>query len=51
LPLVTGEVRAEHARVHINPHFNARRRTCLDFVPSHHASVGVEELNQEKLKP
>jgi type I restriction enzyme R subunit len=51
LPPVTLEVRAEHARVHINPHFNARWRTFLDFVLSHYVSVGVEELNQDKLKP
>jgi type I restriction enzyme R subunit len=51
LPPVTREVRAEHARVHINSHFNAKQQTFLDFVLSHYVSVGVEELNQEKLKP
>ena len=48
---MTREVRAEHARVHINSHFNAKQQTFLDFVLSHYVSVGVEELNQEKLKP
>ena len=51
LPPVTREVRAEHARVHINSHFNAKQQAFLDFVLSHYVSVGVEELNQEKLKP
>jgi type I restriction enzyme R subunit len=51
LPPVTREVRAEHARVHINSHFTAKQQTFLDFVLSHYVSVGVEELNQEKLKP
>jgi type I restriction enzyme R subunit len=51
LPPVTREERAEHARVHINSTFNAKQQSFLDFVLSHYASVGVEELNQEKLKP
>ena len=51
LPPVTRAVRAEHARVHINSNFNAKQQTFLDFVLSHYVSVGVEELNQEKLKP
>jgi type I restriction enzyme R subunit len=51
LPPVTREVRAGHARVHINSQFNAKQQTFLDFVLQHYVSVGVEELNQEKLKP
>jgi type I restriction enzyme R subunit len=51
LPPVTREVRAGHARVHINSNFNAKQQTFLDFVLSHYVSVGVEELNQDKLKP
>jgi type I restriction enzyme, R subunit len=51
LPPVTREERAEHARVHINSTFNAKQQSFLDFVLSHYVSVGVEELNQEKLKP
>jgi type I restriction enzyme, R subunit len=37
--------------VHINSTFNAKQQSFLDFVLSHYVSVGVEELNQEKLKP
>ena len=51
LPPVTREVRADHARVYINSQFNAKQQTFLDFVLSHYVSVGVEELNQDKLKP
>jgi type I restriction enzyme R subunit len=51
LPPVTREVRADHARVHINSQFNAKQKAFLDFVLSHYVSVGVEELNQDKLKP
>ena len=51
LPPVTREVRADHARVHINSQFNAKQQAFLDFVLSHYVSVGVEELNQDKLKP
>ncbi|MSU59459.1 MAG: DEAD/DEAH box helicase [Pedosphaera sp.] len=51
LPPVTREVRAEHARVHINSQFNAKQQTFLDFVLSHYVNVGVEELDQSKLKP
>jgi type I restriction enzyme R subunit len=48
---VTREARAEHARVHINSQFNAKQQAFLDFVLSHYVNVGVEELNQDKLKP
>jgi type I restriction enzyme R subunit len=51
LPPVTRAVRADHARVHINSQFNAKQQTFLDFVLSHYVNVGVEELNQDKLKP
>ena len=51
LPPVTREVRADHARVFINSQFNTKQQTFLDFVLSHYVSVGVEELNQDKLKP
>jgi type I restriction enzyme R subunit len=51
LPPVTRAVRADQARVYINSNFNAKQQTFLDFVLSHYVSVGVEELNQEKLKP
>jgi type I restriction enzyme R subunit len=51
LPPVTREVRADHARVHINSQFNSKQQAFLDFVLSHYVNVGVEELNQDKLKP
>jgi len=51
LPPVTREVRAGHARVYINSQFNAKQQTFLDFVLSHYVSVGVEELDQNKLTP
>jgi type I restriction enzyme R subunit len=51
LPPVTRAVRADHARVYINSHFNAKQQAFLDFVLSHYVNVGVEELNQDKLKP
>lgn len=51
LPPVTREVRAANAKVYINSHFNAKQQAFLDFVLQHYVSVGVEELNQEKLTP
>jgi type I restriction enzyme R subunit len=51
LPPVTRKVRADHARVYINSQTNAKQQAFLDFVLSHYVSVGVEELNQDKLKP
>jgi type I restriction enzyme R subunit len=47
----TREVRAANARVYINTQFNAKQQVFLDFVLSHYASVGVEELDQDKLTP
>jgi type I restriction enzyme R subunit len=44
-------VRADQARVHINSQFNAKQQAFLDFVLSHYVSVGVEELDQNKLTP
>jgi type I restriction enzyme R subunit len=51
LPPVTRAARADGARVHINSNFNAKQQAFLDFVLSHYVSVGVEELNQDKLRP
>lgn len=51
LPPVTREVRAANARIHISAHFNAKQQAFLDFVLQHYISVGVEELDQEKLTP
>jgi type I restriction enzyme R subunit len=51
LPPVTREVRAANARVYINTKFSAKQQVFLDFVLSHYVTVGVEELDQEKLAP
>lgn len=51
MPPVTREVRAANARVYINTQFGAKQQAFLDFVLQHYVSVGVEELDQEKLTP
>jgi len=51
LPPVTREERAEQAKVVISTHFNSKQRVFLDFVLSHYVSVGVQELDQDKLGP
>jgi len=48
---VTREVRAANAMVFIHTRFSAKQQAFLDFVLSHYVSVGVEELDQEKLTP
>ena len=50
LPL-TREQRAERAKSAINTAFNTKQQAFLDFVLSHYVSVGVDELDQEKLTP
>jgi type I restriction enzyme R subunit len=49
LPPLTREERANKAKVIISTHFNTKQQVFLDFVLSHYVSVGVEELDQEKL--
>lgn len=49
LPPLTREERATKAKVIISTHFNTKQQVFLDFVLSHYVSVGVEELDQEKL--
>src|SRR3989441_5426844 len=51
LPPLTREERAQKAKIIISAHFNSRQQVFLDFVLSHYVSVGVEELDQEKLTP
>jgi type I restriction enzyme, R subunit len=51
LPPVTREERATRAKIAINANFNNKQQVFLDFVLSHYVSVGVEELDQEKLTP
>jgi type I restriction enzyme, R subunit len=50
-PPVPREERAGHARVYINSNFDAKQKAFLDFVLSHYISVGVEELDPQKLTP
>jgi type I restriction enzyme R subunit len=45
------EDRATKAKIEISAHFNSKQRVFLDFVLSHYVSVGVEELDQDKLTP
>ena len=51
LPTLTREDRAAKAKVEISTHFNSKQQVFLDFVLSHYVSVGVEELEQQKLTP
>ena len=50
-PPVLREVRAANARVYLNTIFSAKQRVFLDFVLQHYVTVGVEELDQDKLTP
>ena len=50
-PPLTREERAQKAKLVISTHFTSKQRVFLDFVLSHYVSVGVEELDQEKLTP
>ena len=51
LPPLTREQRAEKAKIIISTHFNTKQQVFLDFVLSHYVSIGVDELDQDKLKP
>lgn len=51
LPPVTRAERATQARVLISSQFNSKLQLFLGFVLSHYVSVGVGELDQEKLTP
>ena len=48
---LTREDRAAKAKVEISTRFNTKQQVFLDFVLSNYVSVGVEELDQEKLAP
>ena len=48
---ITREVRAANARTYINTQFSAKQKVFLEFVLQHYVSVGVEELESEKLTP
>ena len=51
LPTLTRQERAAKAKVEISTRFNDKQQVFLDFVLSHYVSVGVEELDQDKLTP
>jgi len=51
LPPLTREERAANAKVVISTQFNTKQRVFLDFVLSHYMSVGVDQLDAEKLTP
>jgi type I restriction enzyme R subunit len=51
LPTLSRAERAAKAKVEISTHFNNKQQVFLDFVLSHYVTVGVEELDQEKLTP
>jgi len=51
LPPLTRDQRVDKAKVVIPLEFNSKQQAFLDFVLSHYAEVGVEELAPEKLSP
>ena len=51
LPTETREERASRARADIKARFGQKQQAFLDFVLAHYVSVGVGELDQEKLTP
>ncbi len=51
LPPLTRAARAAKAKVEITTHFNSKQQVFLEFVLSHYVTVGVEELDHEKLIP
>ena len=48
---IARQQRADLARPAINASFPEKQRIFLDFVLSHYVTVGVEELDQDKLSP
>ena len=51
MPTLTREERAATAKTAISGRFNTKQQMFLDFVLSHYVSIGVDELDQEKLTP
>lgn len=51
MPTMTRAERAARAKISISTRFNDKQQAFLDFVLSHYVQVGVEELDQEKLRP
>ncbi len=50
-PALTREERAHRAQSLITGHFGDKQRAFLNFVLAQYVSVGVQELDQEKLNP
>lgn len=50
-PPITRAERATKAKVAISEEFSSKQQAFLDFVLTHYVSVGVEELDTEKLTP
>lgn len=50
VPPISREQRAGQAKAEINSHFSYKQQAFLEFVLSHYVQVGVEELEQTKLK-
>ena len=51
MPTLTREERAAKAKVAIGSRFNTKQQMFLDFVLSHYVTIGVDELDQEKMTP
>ena len=51
LPPLTREERAHRAKVLISQHVHLKQQSFLEFVLAHYVSVGVEELDRNKLTP
>lgn len=51
MPPLTRAERAARAKSVISTQFNTKQQAFLDFVLAHYVSVGVDELDQEKLTP
>jgi type I restriction enzyme R subunit len=51
MPPLTREERAQRAHVVIGQQFNSKQQAFLTFVLAHYVSVGVEELDRDKLTP
>jgi type I restriction enzyme, R subunit len=51
MPTLTREERAARAKVSINTKFSTKQQSFIDFVLAHYVSVGVGELDSEKLTP
>ena len=48
---LTRDERAARAMAIVSTHFNSKQQVFIDFVLSHYISIGVEELDPEKLTP